>query len=119
MGCDMALYDNDIYKYMSGLPRFWVEWDKYTHTHEKVSIHWFKKLCKRCGLSSREMRTVLRDGGHIEKRSMPCHILKRAEVYFTYNAWNMIGYQVRSGETSYYRNSNDTEVFSNNQVHVR
>lgn len=77
----MELYENDIYKYMTGLPRFWVEWDKYTHTHEKVSIHWFKKLCKRCGLSSREMRTVLRDGGHIAKRDLPCAILKRATVY--------------------------------------
>ena len=112
----MALYENDIYKYMTGLPRFWVEWDKYTHTHEKVSIHWFKKLCKRCGLSSREMRTVLFDGGHIVKRDLPCAILKRANVYHSYSYWQAIGCQVRSGETSYYRNEKGTAVFSDNQV---
>ena len=110
------LIDTGVIQHMTGMPRFWAEWDRYTYTHERVSIHWFKKLCKRCGISSREMRTVLHADGRIEKRDMPCDILIRAEVYFTYDAWRLIAYQVKQGETSYYRNSSGVAVFSNNQV---
>lgn len=110
------LIDNGVIPFMTGFPRFWAEWDRYTYTHERVSIHWFKKLCKRCGLSSREMRTVLHADGSIEKRDMPCKITRRATVYHTYDVWQAYGCQVMKGTTSYFRNSYGVAVFSDSQV---
>lgn len=112
----MALYDNGMIPFMKGLERFWAEWDRYTYTHERVNYNWFRRLCRRCGLKSMQMRCVLHINGHIESYNMPCVITRRATVYHTYDVWQAYGCQVQAGETSYYRNSYGVAVFSDTQV---
>ncbi len=113
--CDLIIEKNT--DYMIGEARLLAELDIYSIKNEKISYNWFRKLCRRCNLPSIQTRTDLFNMGYIEKRNMPCKLLKRASEFKTYDEWKKCGYCVQQGQTSYARNLEMVAVFSNNQVY--
>ncbi len=43
-------------------------------------------------------------------------MLKKDEIYLTFEQWKRVGFVVRRGEKSYYRNEHGAATFSENQV---
>lgn len=103
--------------YVTGEARLFIELEMYSINHEKISHNWFRKLCRRCNVSSTQMRTDLFNMGIIEKRDMPCMLLKRAVEFNTYNDWKDLGFCVQQGNISYAKDIDGKSVFSNNQVY--
>lgn len=110
------IIDNKL-DYIIGEARLFAELDIYSINHDKISHNWFRKLCRRCDLSSTQTRTDLFNMDYIEKRDMPCRLLKRASEFNTYEKWRELGFCVQQGQVSYARNIDGVAVFSNNQVY--